>query len=89
MGNVTNFGWIKDTSHFNKDFIKNYIDESDKRYVFEVDIQYIEKIHDLHNDFLFLPEIIKIKKVEKLVVNLHDKTEYAIHIRNVKQALNN
>ena len=31
---------------------------------------------------------MKIRKVEKLVVNLHDKTEYFIHIRNLKQALN-
>ena len=27
-------------------------------------------------------------KVEKLVTNLHDKTEYVIHIRNLKQVLN-
>ena len=27
-------------------------------------------------------------KIEKLVANLHDKTEYVIHIRNLKQALN-
>ena len=31
----------------------------------------------------------KIEKVEKLVANLHDKTEYVIHIRNLKKALNN
>ena len=31
---------------------------------------------------------MKIEKVEKLVANLHDKTEYVIHIRNVKQTLN-
>ena len=31
---------------------------------------------------------MKIEKVEKLVANLHDKTEYAIHIRNLKEALN-
>ena len=31
---------------------------------------------------------MKIKKVEKLVTNLHDKTEYISHIRNLKQALN-
>ena len=31
---------------------------------------------------------MKIEKVEKLITNLHDKTEYAIHIRNLKQALN-
>ena len=31
---------------------------------------------------------MKIEKIEKLVTNLHDKTEYVIHIRNSKQALN-
>ena len=31
---------------------------------------------------------MKIGKVEKLVANLHDKTEYVINIRNLKQALN-
>ena len=29
----------------------------------------------------------KIKKVEKLVATLHDKNEYVIRIRNLKQAL--
>ena len=31
---------------------------------------------------------MKIEKVEKLVANLHDKPEYVIHIRKLKQALN-
>ena len=31
---------------------------------------------------------MKLETVEKLVVNLHDKTEYVNHIRNLKQALN-
>ena len=31
---------------------------------------------------------MKIKKVGNLVANLHDKTEYVVHIRNLKQALN-
>ena len=30
---------------------------------------------------------MKLEKVEKLVVNVHDKTEYVIHIRNLKEAL--
>ena len=29
---------------------------------------------------------MKIEKVEKLAANLHDKTEYVTHIRNLKQA---
>ena len=30
---------------------------------------------------------MKIEKVEKIVFNLHDKIEYVIHRRNLKQAL--
>ena len=30
---------------------------------------------------------MKIEKVEKRFSNLRDKTEYVIHIRNLKQAL--
>ena len=45
-------------------------------------------MHELHNDLPFLPERNNIEKVEKLVANLHDKNEYVIHKRNLKQALN-
>ena len=31
---------------------------------------------------------MKIEKIEKLVTSLHDKTEYVIHKRNLKQTLN-
>ena len=36
----------------------------------------------------FLPERIKIEKVEKLITNLHDKNEYVVYIRNLTQVLN-
>ena len=32
---------------------------------------------------------MKIKIDEKLLANLHDKTKYVIHIRNLKESLNN
>ena len=85
---VNNFEWIKDTSQFNEDFIKNYTEESDEGYFLEVDVQYLENLHELHNNLPFLPERMKTEEVEKFVANLHDKTEYVIHIRNLKQALN-
>ena len=31
---------------------------------------------------------MKIEVVEKLVTNLHDTTDYVVHIANLKQALN-
>ena len=33
-------------------------------------------------------ERVTIEKVEKLITNLHDQTEYVIQIRNLKNALN-
>ena len=81
---VNNFEWIKNTSQFNEDFMKNYNEESDKAYFLKVDIQYPEKVHELHNDLLFLSERMKIEKDEKLLANSRDKTKYVIHIRNLK-----
>ena len=83
-----NFESIQDTSHFNENFIKNYHEKSDKGYFLEVNVQYTKKLHELHNDFPFLPERMKIEKVKKLIANLHDKTGYVKHIRNLKRALN-
>ena len=62
---VNNFEWIKDTSQFNEDFIESYNEESDEGYFLEFDVQYIEKIHEIHNDLLFLPERIKNFKNRK------------------------
>ena len=77
---VNNFKWIKDTSQFNKVFMKNYDEESDEEYLLEVDVQYLEKLHEPHNDLPFLPKIMKIEKFEKLVANLHDKTKHVLHL---------
>ena len=81
---VNNFEWIKDTSQCDEDFIKNYNEEKDEGCFLEVDVQYFEKLHKLHNDLSFLPERMKIEKVEKLAASLHDKTEYVIQMRNLK-----
>ena len=85
---VNNFEWMKNISKCNEDFVKSYNGESDKGYFLEDDVQYPEKLHELYNDLPFLPNRMKIEKVENLVANLHDKTEYVIHTRNLKQALN-
>ena len=67
---VNNFEWIKETSQFNKDFIKIYKEESDEGYISEVDVQYLEKLHEFYNDLPFLPERMKIEKVKKFVADL-------------------
>ena len=63
--------------------LKNYNEESNEVYFVEVDVQYLEKLHELHNNLPFLPE-----RIRRFVANLHDKTEYIIDIINLKQTLN-
>ena len=65
--------------------LKNYNEDNDEGYFLEVDAQYLEK---LYNHLPFLPERMEIKKFEKLAAILHNKTEYVIDIRNLKQVLN-
>ena len=68
--------------------MKDYNKESDDGHFLEVDVQYPKKLQELHMDFQFLPERKMLEKFEKLITNLHDKNEYVIHIRNLKQTLN-
>ena len=58
---VNKFEWIKETSQFNEDFIKNYNEESDEEFFLEVDVQYLEKLQERHSDLPFLPERKKLK----------------------------
>ena len=50
---VINFDWTKDTSQFNEEW--------DEGYFLEVDVQHLEKLHELHNNLPFLPERMKIE----------------------------
>ena len=56
---------------------------------FEVDINYPKELFNLHKDLPFLPESKKVNNVEKLICDIEDKKKYVIHIRALKQALNN
>ena len=67
------FDWIKDLSKIDEDFIKNYDKDSDKGYIFEVDVKYPKNLQDLHSDLPFLRERMKIDKWKKLACNLYDK----------------
>ena len=58
---LNNFEWIEDAPQFSKDFIKNYNEECDDGYFLEVDLKYLEKLHEFHNNLLFLPERMKIE----------------------------
>ena len=42
---VNKFTWIKDTSQFNENLVKNYNEQSNEGYFLEVDNQHPEKLH--------------------------------------------
>ena len=76
---VQGFERVENRSQFDKDSIKNYSEDTDEGYFLEVDVQYPKQLHDLHNDLPILPVKMKIEKVEKRLVNLHDEKEYAVN----------
>ena len=79
---------MKKLSEFDELFTKNYDQNNDKEYIFEVVVEYSKNLFNLHKDLLFLAERKKIEKCKKLVCNIHDKQNYVVHIRALKQALN-
>ena len=49
----------------------------------QVNLEYPEDLHSLHNDYALAPERIKIRNVEKLIPNLNNKTNYVLHYENL------
>ena len=89
---VNGFKWIDNNETagpvINEEFIKNYNENDNKGYIFEVDVKYLKRLHELHSDLPFLPEKMKIDKCNKLVCNLFNKKKYVAHINSLKPVLN-
>ena len=79
---VNNFEWIKDDSQFNEDFIENCSEESNERYFLEVDVQYHQKLLEFYNHLPFLPEKMKIEKVEKLCMLYYTHKKFKASIKS-------
>ena len=72
----------------NEHFIKNYDENNDKGYIFELDVKYPKRLHELHSDLPFLSERMEINKCKKLVCHLFNKKKYVTHINSLKKAIN-
>ena len=70
-----------------KTSLKSCDENNNKGYILEVDIEYPKNLVNLHNDSPFSAERKKIRKYNELVYSIHDKENYAVHIRDLKQAL--
>ena len=87
---VNSFRWLDsdEINEINEEFLKNYNENDNKSYVIEVYVRYPKRLHELHSDFPFLPERMKIDKCNKLVCNLFNKKKYVVHINSLKKAFN-
>ena len=47
----------------------------------------IQNLFNLHSDSPFLAGRKKVEKCNKLICSIHDKENYVVHIRALKQAL--
>ena len=84
---VRGFRWMEGISKIDEDFVKVYNKNDNKGYILDVDVDYPNKLQNLHSDLPFLPERMVINNTKKLVCNLNDKKNYIVHISVLKQAL--
>ena len=47
--------WVEDLSQLKTDFIRNYDEDSNKRYFLEMNVEYSRELFNLHSDLPFLP----------------------------------
>ena len=58
-----------------------------KGYIFEVDLEYPEKLWTSHNDYPLAPERMIVNGVEKLICHFKPRKNYVVHYRNLRQYL--
>ena len=86
------FKWMKDITLEKVDKILVKTNHSMKNngkkgYIFEVDLEYPEKLWETHNDYPLAPETIKVNGVEKLICHFKPRKNYIIHYRTLRQCL--
>ena len=52
--------------------------------ILEVDLEYPDRLHYLHNGYPLAPERVTVNKVDKLIPNLRNKKKYVVHYENLK-----
>ena len=80
---VNGFKWVKELPKFTENFIEGYDENSDRGYFFEVGVEYPKNLLNLYKDLSFLPE-----RNKKFVCSIHDKENYVVHTKALKQTLN-
>ena len=94
MSGCLQYGWFKWIKNFDYFDVNSISQNSPIDYILEVDLEYTDEFHALHNDYPLTPEKlekkivdeyrIKAVYVKKLIPNLGKKTNYVLHYRNLQ-----
>lgn len=87
---IRGYEWL-DVTPSNIDLVLKSTSESKYGYLVEADINYPNHLHDLHNDYPFLCQKLRVNesKNEKLILNLNDKKKYTLHYLTLQMAISN
>ena len=69
---ISNFKWMKNLNNWRN-----------RPCILEVDLEYPEEFHDLHNEYPLAPESLNVGNVDKLIPNLMNKERYVLHRDNL------
>ena len=61
--------------------------KTNKGYIFEVDLDYLSKLWNKHNDYPLAPEKMVVNGVKKLIGSFEPRKNYVVHYRNLRQYL--
>ena len=80
------FKWLKNVDKLD---VISINEKSDVGYVLEVDLKYVDKLHDLHNDYPLVPEKLAVTNdiLSKYCKKIADK--YDIKVCDVKKLIPN
>ena len=78
------FQWVEDIVNFD---VSSIASDSPTGYILEVDLEYPQRLHDIHADLPFCPTRAKPpgSRQDKLLATVYDKQRYVIHYRNLQQ----
>ena len=85
------FKWLKNADNFDVNSISecNSIENSLIGYILEVDLEYPDELHYLHNDYLLVPEKLEIPYDMLSDYSKKIADEYGIKVDNVKKLMPN
>ena len=80
---VGNFKWLTEEN------VKYYMENPGQitSCTLDVDLEYPDELHDLHNDYPLAPENVEVNGTKKLIPHLENRENYVIHHENLRQCL--